>query len=182
MTEWIHKAACRQHETPNWWTPLNSDDPATEALRICHKECPVRLACAEWALRSGERDVVAGGYRTWDEEDLEKLSKELPHIAAQVKRAKRRSFVCADCGETFQTTRPSTRCSPCRQGLVPAGPVRESLLMLRKLMSTDEIGASTGVAPTTLSGIVSKSNPPKWVKAVTAQRVMAFRVAMEVSA
>ena len=178
MTFWIYKAACRGHDFPDLWTPLKADDPATEAKRICREECAVRLACGEWALRTGERHVVAGGYRTWDEKEQQELRDELPHVKAKGPRPKRRQVVCADCGATFDTTGSHTTCPNCRKGLVAAEPVRQRLLELRKVMTTEAIGTEINISPNTLSGIMSPSKPPKWVAAKTAERVMAFEPSM----
>ncbi|NUR89837.1 MAG: WhiB family transcriptional regulator, partial [Nonomuraea sp.] len=36
------------------------EDPPAQARRIC-RACPVRHACLEWAVRTGEPDGVWGG-------------------------------------------------------------------------------------------------------------------------
>ncbi|MGW2666090.1 WhiB family transcriptional regulator [Nocardia tengchongensis] len=182
MTAWIDQAACRTHPNPDLWFPATADDPAYEARRICRQECPVRLDCGEAALTRSERHAVAGGYRMWEEEDLDRLRAELPHVAARFPKPKRQTAVCSDCGESFGTTKNQTRCGPCRGGLVAATATRNQLLQLRKFMTTEEIGARTGISPNTLSGIVSRTNPPERVKATTEERVLDLARALALSA
>lgn len=58
MGDWKHQAACRGMD-PNIWHPETGEWP-TQARRICF-QCPVREACLEWALMSGERKGIWGG-------------------------------------------------------------------------------------------------------------------------
>ncbi|MEV4175896.1 WhiB family transcriptional regulator [Nonomuraea sp. NPDC049709] len=60
---WATRAACKDAD-PGLFFPFTWDGLATETLdqarRICHA-CPVRAACLDWALRTGEPDGVWGG-------------------------------------------------------------------------------------------------------------------------
>jgi WhiB family redox-sensing transcriptional regulator len=61
--EWLDGAAC-VGEDPELFFPVGSSGPALldvqEAKAVCHR-CPVRAACLEWALRTGQTTGVWGG-------------------------------------------------------------------------------------------------------------------------
>lgn len=92
--EWRFKAECRQHD-PEMWFPVGRIDGvargviAAEALRICITKCPVRPACAEFALRTGKAIGIWGGYDLGDNSVRTRLSKRdreaLTEIAKGVK-------------------------------------------------------------------------------------------------
>ena len=55
---WSSQARCKGID-PEIFYPV-SDDDADEAKSIC-TECPVRIACLEYAISSRERDGIWGG-------------------------------------------------------------------------------------------------------------------------
>ena len=61
--EWQRDAAC-QDSNPEMFFPVGQSPlgraEAWAAKRICRR-CPVRTACLEWAIRTGERSGVWGG-------------------------------------------------------------------------------------------------------------------------
>lgn len=63
MTDWRHKAACREQE-PELFFPVGTGGPAlvqlAEAKAVC-RGCPVASQCLAWALESGQDAGVWGG-------------------------------------------------------------------------------------------------------------------------
>ncbi|MDN3297566.1 WhiB family transcriptional regulator [Streptomyces ficellus] len=63
MSDWRLRALCRD-EDPDLFFPIGSTGPALlqveEAKSVCRR-CPVREACLEWALESGQEAGVWGG-------------------------------------------------------------------------------------------------------------------------
>ncbi|MFJ9038640.1 WhiB family transcriptional regulator [Streptomyces sp. NPDC102406] len=61
--EWLDGAAC-VGEDPELFFPVGHSGPALqdvhEAKAVCER-CPVRNACLEWALRTGQTTGVWGG-------------------------------------------------------------------------------------------------------------------------
>jgi WhiB family redox-sensing transcriptional regulator len=61
--EWMNRAACTDTD-PELFFPVSSEGPGArqreEAKRVC-AGCPVRAACLEYALESGQRSGVWGG-------------------------------------------------------------------------------------------------------------------------
>jgi WhiB family redox-sensing transcriptional regulator len=62
--DWRHKAECRT-EDPELFFPAGTSGPAlaqiAEAKTVCRR-CPVRQACLEWALTSGQDAGIWGGH------------------------------------------------------------------------------------------------------------------------
>lgn len=57
---WMADASC-QHFDREWWFPGRGDYATTaKAVAICN-DCPVRVACLEYALSHNERHGVWGG-------------------------------------------------------------------------------------------------------------------------
>ncbi|WP_405137475.1 WhiB family transcriptional regulator [Nocardia sp. NBC_01388] len=188
MSDWRRQAACRGHEDPEMWCHNYNEEAAKaeeDAIYICLARCEVRLACGEWALITGESDIIAGGYRTWIDADIKELEKELPHVTAKRVRRARRTYECDTCGATFTTTttRYSEQCRACLQGLVPAEPVREWIrTLLGAGMKTYQIAEAAGRKSNTISGIMAKTDPPQWVRATTAACVFAVGLPEAMSA
>ncbi|WP_329131274.1 WhiB family transcriptional regulator [Streptomyces sp. NBC_00670] len=63
MDNWRERAACRT-EDPDLFFPVGTTGPALlqieEAKSVC-RGCPVRDACLEWALETGQNIGVWGG-------------------------------------------------------------------------------------------------------------------------
>jgi len=63
MTDWRHRAACRD-EDPELFFPVGNSGPAlvqiAEAKTVCNR-CPVAAQCLAWALDSGQEYGVWGG-------------------------------------------------------------------------------------------------------------------------
>jgi WhiB family redox-sensing transcriptional regulator len=62
--EWMLLGECRDHPNPDIFT-ANPDYPTEqhmvdEAKKVC-RSCPVRRECLDWAIRTGDRHVIAGG-------------------------------------------------------------------------------------------------------------------------
>lgn len=61
--DWRDRAACR-HEDPDLFFPIGTTGPAqaqTEQARAVCRRCPVREACLEWAMDTGQATGVWGG-------------------------------------------------------------------------------------------------------------------------
>ena len=62
-TDWRAQAACRDAD-PELFFPVGKLGPALvqigQAKQVCAR-CPVRSACLEWALRTGQQAGVWGG-------------------------------------------------------------------------------------------------------------------------
>jgi WhiB family transcriptional regulator, redox-sensing transcriptional regulator len=60
---WADFAAC-QNEDPGLFFPLTWEEhpgqSIEQARRVC-RTCPVKAACLDWALRTGEPDGIWGG-------------------------------------------------------------------------------------------------------------------------
>ncbi len=61
--DWRHNAVCRE-EDPELFFPVGETGPAVmqieEAKAVCRR-CPVKEACLQWALESGQHEGVWGG-------------------------------------------------------------------------------------------------------------------------
>ncbi|NUR91631.1 MAG: WhiB family transcriptional regulator [Nonomuraea sp.] len=61
--DWAAHAAC-QDADPSLFFPITWEErpgrPEERARRVC-RSCPVRAACLDWALRTGEPDGMWGG-------------------------------------------------------------------------------------------------------------------------
>lgn len=58
MEDWRRDAACRGSDVEIFFP--NADEEAGQAKAIC-ASCPVREACLEWSLSTGQDDGVWGG-------------------------------------------------------------------------------------------------------------------------
>lgn len=70
--DWRARAACRD-EDPELFFPIGNSGPAlpqiAAAKRVCDS-CPVRDACLDWAMESGEDFGVWGGLTEDERRDL----------------------------------------------------------------------------------------------------------------
>ena len=67
MTDWREQAECR-HYDHNLWFPEQGESNA-HAKSVC-RVCPVRDACLQDALLTGERHGVRGGYTATEREGM----------------------------------------------------------------------------------------------------------------
>ena len=61
--DWRHRAACLD-EDPDLFFPVGTSGPAaeqTDEAKIVCLICPVRAACLEWALATGQDHGIWGG-------------------------------------------------------------------------------------------------------------------------
>ncbi|ROT29683.1 WhiB family transcriptional regulator [Micromonospora sp. HM5-17] len=61
MTDWRHRAACRDTDPELFFPISDTSSVADAAIRICRTACPVRQECLTWALNNGEQHGVWGG-------------------------------------------------------------------------------------------------------------------------
>lgn len=175
--EWQKLAACRADARPDRWFPTSTKDPGiADAVKIC-RGCDVRLECGLDAADSGNRHGIAGGFNCADLHGWRQLHnwlgtplarREKPaQVAAE--SAPNRTARCA-CGTTFDTRHPHhTRCVPCRQGVVDAGPVQQRIDQLRACgVTVSQIAAAAGLSPNT----VHEARRRRWVSRGTATRIL----------
>lgn len=67
---WQHLAACRGHD-PELWFPFTGEE--TQPKRVC-AACPVRAACLQYALDTGQRYGVWGGLTEDERRELPRPS------------------------------------------------------------------------------------------------------------
>ncbi|HTF54142.1 MAG TPA: WhiB family transcriptional regulator [Pseudonocardia sp.] len=64
MSDFRHSAACRDAD-PELFFPIGDGGPTAkqtdEALFVCYR-CPVRAACLDWALCTGQSEGIWGGH------------------------------------------------------------------------------------------------------------------------
>jgi WhiB family redox-sensing transcriptional regulator len=86
MTDWRHRAACREQE-PELFFPVGNSGPAlvqiAEAKAVC-RGCPVSSECLSWALESGQDAGVWGGL---DEDERRALKRRRTRKQRQEVRA-----------------------------------------------------------------------------------------------
>lgn len=61
--DWVQRAKCKD-EDPELFFPIGTTGPAAEQIeraRAVCMQCPVREACLEWALATGQDAGVWGG-------------------------------------------------------------------------------------------------------------------------
>ncbi len=58
--EWVNQAACRDHDPDMWFPPVGNRSTYQAAVAIC-ADCPVRLACLNYAVTNRIRFGVWGG-------------------------------------------------------------------------------------------------------------------------
>lgn len=170
---WDDRAECRRHDGDLWF--------ATDGVRIraakdvCRTKCPVRRECGIVAVTRNERTGIYAGFDTADAREWRQLGEWLGVVPPQ-RRARlreRTSMTCEACGTEYVTTRPSPKCHACRQGLVPAGPVREHIRNLRQVGFTYKtISQRAGVSHTVVPNIANPKQ--KYVTRETAKRILAL--------
>ncbi|HEX6359533.1 WhiB family transcriptional regulator [Actinophytocola sp.] len=74
MTDWRHKAACKD-EDPELFFPVGTSGPAefqaAQAKAVCHR-CTVAADCLTWALRTGQDAGVWGGMSEEERRELKR--------------------------------------------------------------------------------------------------------------
>lgn len=166
-TDWRDKAACAGHPDPDLWFPISSDDPATEAKRIC-RGCPVREICGMIAVRTNEQYAVAGGYRTSNADERAELEEELgfgPRRAPKVR--------CTECDTVFATRTKFTTCEDCR-GFTPVEDLHRHInTLLDAGRSARSLAASAGVGVSTICKLAKKEDGWQNVHKTIARRILA---------
>lgn len=63
MADWRDEAACLDDPEPGDWfaSPVGDSERVARAVAVCH-DCPVAMACLEFALDVDERWGVWGGF------------------------------------------------------------------------------------------------------------------------
>jgi WhiB family redox-sensing transcriptional regulator len=74
MTDWRHRAACRGHDNPELWFPLDEERPDALALAIC-AGCPVQAECLAFALDHGLDFGVFGGLTRGERRELHRPAR-----------------------------------------------------------------------------------------------------------
>ncbi|OMC00340.1 hypothetical protein A5733_04310 [Mycobacterium sp. NS-7484] len=170
---WDGRAECRRHNPELWFSHDGIEIRAAKAL--CRTECPIRVECGIAAVTRNERFGIYAGFDTADAQDWRKLGEWLG-IEPPKRRARHRertSMTCESCGAEFVTTRPDSKCHACRQGLVPAEPVREHIRNLRQVgFSYKLISKRAGVSHTVVPNIANPKQ--KYVTRETANRILAL--------
>lgn len=72
---WAVWGACNDHD-PEVFFPEQGGS-VTEAKRICWEECPARLECLEYALKSRETFGVWGGYSVTERRAILRGEREM---------------------------------------------------------------------------------------------------------
>ena len=80
---WQDHAACTRHG-PDTWYPEHGEVQTTtqKAKRICKYECPVRLACLAYALRTREGHGIWGGMTEKERRNAFRGSVDVSVLAA----------------------------------------------------------------------------------------------------
>ncbi|WP_280244985.1 WhiB family transcriptional regulator [Nocardia abscessus] len=159
--------ACAGAPNPElWWSGIK--DEIDDARAVCIG-CPVRVRCAEIAVRRNERAGVWGGYDFSSVKQF-RAAEKLAGIKARRRiRRKKDERDCTGCGTQFTTQNDDEQCVMCRQGMVDAGPVRERVLVLRKTMTYAEITSRSRVSASSLTDLIQGRS--KHVTAITAARI-----------
>ncbi|MBF6302286.1 WhiB family transcriptional regulator [Nocardia amamiensis] len=167
-TDWRNQAACAGHPDPDLWFPISSDDPATEAKRIC-AGCPVREVCGMIAVRTNEQYAVAGGYRTSNPDERAELQAWLGFGRSPAYRVR-----CTECDTVFTTRTKFNTCEDCR-GLMPVADVRRHINDLMDAgRSARSIAASAGVGFSTICKLADSEDGWQHVHKTLARRILAI--------
>lgn len=67
VPDWMHDAACTDHDLTLWFSPDPID--MLEAKAVC-AGCPVRTDCRQHALAHGERYGIWGGLTEQDRDEV----------------------------------------------------------------------------------------------------------------
>ncbi|WP_063046271.1 WhiB family transcriptional regulator [Nocardia pseudovaccinii] len=168
-TDWRNQAACAGHPDPDLWFPISSDDPATEAKKICWDYCPVRDVCGMIAVRTGEQYAVAGGYRTSDPDERAQLREWLGFGRSAASRVR-----CTECGATFSTRAKFNTCEDCR-GFAPVEDLHRHInALLDAGRSARSIAASASVGVSTICKLAKKEDGWQNVHKTIARRILAI--------
>ncbi|MBF5002379.1 WhiB family transcriptional regulator [Nocardia sp. BSTN01] len=179
MADWKAQALCGSDPDPDVFYPDPSDRARIlEAKALC-VVCPVRRACGDAAADGHERHGIHGGYLADDPDEWAQLHSFLGRPAPARKRATPKPAVCSQCGREFVPRVPeATKCSPCNQGLVAAGPTIARVKALRDADWTfAAISQASGVSYTAVQSVLKPGRGR--VAADTEQRILAVEVAPE---
>nr|WP_310278237.1 WhiB family transcriptional regulator [Haloactinomyces albus] len=83
MTDWRHRAACRD-EDPELFFPVSDMGPGArqveQAKAVCAR-CPVRSACLNYAVDNGLHHGIFGGTTERERQQLARKSHDRPRAA-----------------------------------------------------------------------------------------------------
>jgi WhiB family redox-sensing transcriptional regulator len=72
---WKIQAPCRREFWPDMWFPERACRSARRAKRVCADECPVRVMCGRYALRTHERFGIWAGFDVAKPRELAALTQ-----------------------------------------------------------------------------------------------------------
>ncbi|MCC3311486.1 WhiB family transcriptional regulator [Nocardia africana] len=177
MADWQLQALCRADPEPETFYPEPSNKRRVLDAKALCVVCPVRRDCAEDAADRLERFGIHGGFLTDDPGEWERLHTYIGRPVPPKRRTAPHAVVCSQCGTEFVARVPAlTKCGPCTQGLVPAGPTVARVKQLRDAGWTfAQIASAASCMNTgTVAGLLRPDR--KWVTPTTAERVLAIEV------
>ncbi len=161
-SDWRHKASCRNDpDLDCWFASAPNNTRAQYAKAVCGR-CPVRLDCADEAFAESVRGGIIAGFHTEFQDEWDALCEWLGRVGASpARQSARRTATCSQCGKAFVTKQSeATRCGPCKQGLVDAGPSKKRLHELRALgLKWRELGELLGMRENSVQTIVDPKRP-----------------------
>jgi WhiB family transcriptional regulator, redox-sensing transcriptional regulator len=116
MTDWRHKAVCRDEEDPELWFPIGTSGPALlqveQAKAVCRR-CSVSDECLRWALESGQDFGVWGGMSEQERRALKRRGFR-PRVLPVTEPAEDapvpvKQYRCYDCHLEFEPQMPFQR-------------------------------------------------------------------------